>query len=85
VVNKQCERCGRHIVEIDYWGERLTGCRKCNRWQASTGEWCQLAPDDIVALRALKVTKNEPSLKPGSAGEDLGDNGSVIPRPKGKR
>jgi len=25
----------------------------CNRWQASTGEWCRLAPDDIVALRAL--------------------------------
>jgi len=29
----------------------------CNRWQASTGEWCRLAPDDIVALRALNATK----------------------------
>jgi hypothetical protein len=33
------------------------GCLRCNRWQASSGEWCRLAPDDIVALRALKAPK----------------------------
>jgi len=27
----------------DHWGEQLTGCPTCNRWQASTGEWCRLA------------------------------------------
>src|SRR5262249_4802036 len=27
-----------NLYEIDHWGERLTGCPKCNRWQASTGE-----------------------------------------------
>ena len=47
------------LVEIDHWGERLTGCPKRNRWQAATGEWCRLAPDDIMALRALKATKIE--------------------------
>jgi len=31
-------------------GERLTGCPNRNRWQASTGEWCRLASDDIVGL-----------------------------------
>jgi len=45
------------LVEIDHWGERLTGCKTCNRWQASTGEWCRLAPDDIVALRELKAVR----------------------------
>jgi len=51
-----CERCEEQLVEIDHWGERLTGCLTCNRWQASTGEWCRLAPDDIMALRVLKAT-----------------------------
>jgi hypothetical protein len=57
------------LVEIDHWGERLTGCPKCNRWQASTGEWCRLAPDDIVALRALK-TDDTPSRQKKTAPGD---------------
>jgi len=57
--NDQCEHCEGRLVEIDHWGERLTGCPTCNRWQASSGEWCRLAPDDIVALRALNTTKAE--------------------------
>jgi hypothetical protein len=40
----RCKQCNEPLVEIDHWGERLTGCPKCNRWQASTGEWCRLAP-----------------------------------------
>jgi hypothetical protein len=31
----------------------------CNRWQASTGEWCRLVADDIIALQALKAAKPE--------------------------
>jgi len=38
-------------------GERLTGCPSCNRWQDATGKCCRLAPDDIIALTALKATK----------------------------
>jgi hypothetical protein len=38
---------------------RLKGLPSCNRWQASTGEWCRLAADDIVALRALKIAEQE--------------------------
>jgi hypothetical protein len=54
--SSRCKQCDRPLVEIDHWGERL-GCRKCNRWQTSDGELCRLAPDDIVALRALKSPK----------------------------
>jgi len=53
---RRCKQCNQPLVEIDHWSERLTGGPTCNRWQASTGEWCRLAPDDIVALRALKAT-----------------------------
>jgi hypothetical protein len=35
------------------------GCPTCNRWQASTGEWCRLTPYDIVALRALEAAKTD--------------------------
>ena len=58
--NDGCERCEGRLVEMDYWGERLRGCPKCNRWQAATGEWCRLAADDIVALRVLKDGIGEP-------------------------
>ena len=52
--SSRSKQCNQPLVEIDHWGERLTGCSTCNRWQATTGEWCRLAPDDIMALRALK-------------------------------
>jgi len=55
--SSRCKQCDQPLVEIDHWGERLTGCPTCNRWQASTGEWCRLAPDDIVALRELKAVR----------------------------
>jgi hypothetical protein len=63
-VNDECERCSGKLVEIDHYGERLTGCLKCNRWQAATGEWCRLAPDDIVALRALQRSKRVTQIQP---------------------
>jgi hypothetical protein len=51
----RCKHCEQPLVEIDHYGERLTGCPNCNRWQAATGEWCRLAADDIIALRAIKA------------------------------
>src|SRR4026207_1988006 len=39
-------------------GERLTGCPPCNRWQAAPGEWCRLAPDDIMALPTQNRTRS---------------------------
>jgi len=53
--SSRCKQSNQPLVEIDHYGERLKGCPTCNRWQAATGEWCRLAADDIVALRALKT------------------------------
>jgi hypothetical protein len=51
--SSRCKQCNQPLVEIDHWVEHLSGCSKCNRWQTSIGEWCRIAPDDIVAVRAL--------------------------------
>jgi hypothetical protein len=51
----RCKQRDQPLVEIDHWGERLTGCPTCNGWQAATGEWCRLAPDDIKALREINA------------------------------
>jgi hypothetical protein len=53
-MTNRCECCGGQLIEIDHYGERLRGCPTCNRWQTQTGEWCRLAADDIVALKAAK-------------------------------
>src|SRR5262245_44211298 len=71
MVKKRCfvehsDRC-QPLVQIDHYGERLTGCPTCNRWQASTGEWCRLAPDDIIALtrtQSAKIALGEEDVKP---------------------
>jgi len=52
--SNHCKQCDQLLVEIDHYGERLKGCPSCNRWQTLDGEWCRLAPDDIVALRAIR-------------------------------
>jgi len=53
----RCKQCNQPLVEIDHWGERLTGCPVCNLWEDADGVRCRLAPDDIVALRALGTHK----------------------------
>ena len=58
--SNECQKCGSRLVEIDHYGERLTGCPVCNLWQDADGVHCRLAPDDIIALRALKTNKVEP-------------------------
>jgi hypothetical protein len=54
-----CARCKRPLIEIDHYGERLTGCPVCNIWKDADGTRCRLAPDDIMALRALETHKVE--------------------------
>jgi hypothetical protein len=31
----QCDRCGERLIEIDRYGERLTGCIECNQGAAN--------------------------------------------------
>src|SRR5262249_6695024 len=59
--SNRCKQCNQPSVEIDHYSEHLTGCQACNRWQASTGEWCRLA---------LKSQRRKPSqaiLEPNSS------------------
>jgi hypothetical protein len=28
-----CDRCNSPLIEIDHYGERLTGCIECNNWR----------------------------------------------------
>jgi hypothetical protein len=31
-----CDRCKRPLIEIDHYGERLTGCIECNTWRGGS-------------------------------------------------
>ena len=42
-------------------GISLLSSDRLSALTASTGEWCRVAPDDLIALRALKVTKTSDS------------------------
>jgi hypothetical protein len=68
----RCKQCDQPFVEIAHFGERLKGCPSCNRWQAATGEWCRLAADDIIALRALK---EQPGLNRADLDQKSGESG----------
>ena len=46
-----CLRCGSPFKEIDYYGDRLTGCIKCNVWEGKQ-LLIQLQEEDLEALRA---------------------------------
>jgi hypothetical protein len=51
----KCETCDLPLVEVDAFGEHLRGCVGCNNWRSvNSGEWRQLADEDIAALRGLK-------------------------------
>jgi hypothetical protein len=50
----QCDRCDEPLIEIDHYGERLTGCLECNVWIGSKNVFiAELSVEDVQALRAL--------------------------------
>jgi hypothetical protein len=52
----QCDRCGEWLIEIDRYGERLTGCIECNRWSSNRSAFVvELSIEDYEALRKLEV------------------------------
>ena len=52
----QCDRCGEGLIEIDRYGERLTGCIECNQWRSSRSAFIvELSIEDFEALRELEV------------------------------
>ena len=48
-----CDKCGERLIEIDYYGERLTGCVECNKWGrlGDTNRVLELKEDDLAAVR----------------------------------
>jgi hypothetical protein len=52
----QCDSCGERLIEIDRYGERLTGCIECNRWRSSQSVFIvELSIEDFEALRKLEA------------------------------
>jgi hypothetical protein len=50
----QCDRCNSPLIEIDHYGERLTGCLECNCWLGSNRAFIvELSVEDHEALRGL--------------------------------
>ena len=49
-----CDRCEQPLIEIDHYGERLTGCLECNVWNGSKSSYVvELSIEDVAALRVL--------------------------------
>jgi hypothetical protein len=43
---------GEQLIEIDRYGERLTGCIECNRWSSDKSAFSvELSVEDLAALR----------------------------------
>jgi hypothetical protein len=48
--------CGALWMDIDHYGERLTGCIDCNSWRSSRRAFIvHLSVEDIRALRELET------------------------------
>jgi hypothetical protein len=48
--------CGEQLIEIDRYGERLTGCLECNRWSSSRSAFIvELSIEDFEAIQKLEV------------------------------
>ena len=51
----KCDACGGRLIEIDHFGELLTGCIECNQWRSSQLAFIvELSVEDFEALRELK-------------------------------
>jgi hypothetical protein len=56
----QCDRCEQPLIEIDHYGERLTGCLECNVWNGGKSAFVvELSVEDFEALRGVKT--NDPT------------------------
>jgi hypothetical protein len=50
-----CNQCAQALIEIDNYGERLTGCLTCNLWETAEGtRWKRLSEEDLRALHELR-------------------------------
>ena len=50
-----CDRCGSPLIQIDYYGDQLTGCLACNVWRGDKSAFIvELAVEDWEALGKLR-------------------------------
>jgi hypothetical protein len=56
-----CPRCHLPLIEIDHYGERLTGCIECNRWGTlgSANLFMVLPEEDLQALSNLSNARHK--------------------------
>ena len=53
-MRETCDQCNAPVIEIDHYGERLTGCIECNCWGGSKRAFVvELSVEDFKALREL--------------------------------
>ena len=45
-----CDQCQTPLIEIDLYGERLSGCTVCNKW-GLPGDTTELLEEDLAAIR----------------------------------
>jgi hypothetical protein len=57
----KCPYCHRPLTKIDYYGEVLVGCLKCNRWGRPGDKTLimELLEDDLEALREARASARE--------------------------
>jgi hypothetical protein len=50
-----CDSCGEQLIEIDRYGERLTGCVECNQWLSERRAFVvELSVEDVEVLRSAQ-------------------------------
>jgi hypothetical protein len=52
----KCDGCEEWLIEIDRYGERLTGCIECNRWSSNRTTFIiYLSLEEFEALRQARL------------------------------
>jgi len=50
-----CDRCGSPLIQIEHYGDRLTGCLACNLWRGDKSAFIvELEVEDWEALEKLR-------------------------------
>ena len=53
---ERCPDCEQPVLEIDHYGERLTGCLECYRWRGRKRAFIvELSVEDFKAFRGLGI------------------------------
>jgi hypothetical protein len=50
-----CELCEGRLIEMNRYGERLTGCVECNQWLSERSAFVvELSVEEIVAIKGVQ-------------------------------